>query len=178
MHLYRAFPWRASAAVGERGHPLFVPTSQGAGRIDNPSLYRVLYTSDDPAGAIAEAIGRFSRWDGDMLDTFETFRGGALALARVRLDRSKILDLDEAAVLGKRGLRPSHVATRARDRTQAWARMIFDENRWRGIRWWGYYEAAWGSIGLWDVDGITVDDVEPLTLDHADLRRAAQTLGR
>ena len=32
--------------------------------------------------------------------------------------------------------------------TRAWAKEIFRQGKWMGIRWWSYYDFRWGSIGL------------------------------
>jgi hypothetical protein len=53
--LYRVFPFHPDSSADKPGGALYVPP-QGAGRIDNPDLYTVLYLSDAPVGAIAEAF--------------------------------------------------------------------------------------------------------------------------
>jgi len=56
--LFRVFLYLARAANKAPGGALYLP-HQGAGRIDNPSVYSVLYASDAAAGALAEALAAF-----------------------------------------------------------------------------------------------------------------------
>jgi hypothetical protein len=46
------------------------------------------------------------------------------------------------------------------------------------VRWWSYYSPAWSSFGLWDLKGLTLDEVTPLTLDHPALVEASRTIVR
>jgi hypothetical protein len=115
-----------------------------------------------------------------------------LALATFELPSSvRILDLDDAAVLLERGLRPTDVVRRNPAVTRAWALRIHQERsggssggkggrggrRWDGVRWWSWYRAEWPIVGLWDG---TVDlvDVQPLTLSHPSVQEAAGLLAR
>ena len=108
-----------------RGHPLWVPRElQGAGRHDNPDLYGALYLSEQPIAAIAEQIAYLR---GQRLDDTDLERGG-LRLALVPLDAAvegRLWDLDDPRVLSERRLRPSHIATRARDVTRRQAAELF-----------------------------------------------------
>jgi hypothetical protein len=176
--LYRVFPWSAEADEGTAGHPLFLAAYAG-GRIDNPDHYLALYLSDGPGGACAEAFDYRTEWDVRMLRGSPSLPGSVRALATYTLDPAIIVcNLDDAARLVELGLRPSQVVTRDRAVTRAWALRIFDEHRWGGIRWWSYYDPRWGSHGIWAVDGLTVDDVEVLTLDHDAILEAAEVLNR
>ena len=58
---------------------------QGGGRIDNAGTYSVLYLSDAPAGAIAEAFGRFSEWTPAIPEGSPCPSGSARAIASYRL---------------------------------------------------------------------------------------------
>jgi RES domain len=176
--LYRVFPWSSEADEGTAGHPLFLPALAG-GRIDNPDHYLALYLSDGPGGACAEAFDYRTEWDERMLRGSPSLPGSVRALATYTLDPAIIVcNLDDAARLVELDLRPSQVVTRERAVTRAWALRIFDEQRWGGIRWWSYYDPRWGSHGIWAVDGLTVDDVEVLTLDHDAILEAAEVLNR
>jgi hypothetical protein len=62
VRAYRVFPYRSSAAVGEPGHPDFVPPSRGANRIDNPEHYTARYFAEHAAGAVAETMGQYDVW--------------------------------------------------------------------------------------------------------------------
>jgi hypothetical protein len=151
--------------------------TQGAGRVDNPEHYLVLYGSDAPAGAVAEAFGNFSTWSPALFEGPPALAGSARALAQYRLDLD-VLDLDEPRHLVARELRPSGVITRRRDVTQAWALSIFREGLWAGVRWWGFHNPDWGSYGLWDLGHVTVEAVEPLKVDHPAVTEAKRALPR
>jgi hypothetical protein len=176
--LYRVFPYLAASPKNEPGGALYLP-SQGGGRIDNPRAYSVLYLSDSAAGAIAEAFGRFPEWTAAILEGSPSLPGSALAIARYRLaEDTPICDLDDPKRLMALGLRPSDIVNRDYTRSRAWARSIFDTGQWSGVRWWSYYDPAWSSFGLWDTKHPTLEDVRPLTLDHAALLEASRTIVR
>ena len=178
MRLYRVLPFRPEAADGRPGHPLFVPSTQGAGRADSPGAYTVLYLSDAPAGAAAEAFGAIPLWTETMFEK-PALLNGRRALAAYELrDEAPVLDLDDAKALQRLGLRPSDVVTRDREVTQAWALQAFKNKRWIGVRWWSYYDPRWYSYGLWDRRQLTVTGVEPLSLDHPAVVEAATVLRR
>jgi hypothetical protein len=170
LTLYRVLPWLEEAGLGEPGHPLYVRTPQGSGRVDNPEHYQVLYASDSFAGAIAEAFGNFTTWTVELLQGPPSLPGSMRALATYAMGGKPILDLDDPAVLHERRLKPSAVVTRDRAVTQAWALEIFRERRWSGSRWWSYYKPEWGSCGVWNHEGLEVQAVVPL-LKRADLVR-------
>lgn len=174
--LYRVFPYDPSAPRGAPGHPLFVPaTPLAAGRADNPDLYRALYLSRTPEGAIGEALAGFPVWDESVLIGRD---GHARALARFRLRKPAIRELDDPAALADLALKPSSVATPDRETTQAWARRIFQEGRWTGVSWWSVRDARWTSVALWSTSMREPARVEPLTLHHPALARAAEALRR
>jgi hypothetical protein len=157
---------------------LYTPATN-AGRLDNPELYSVLYLSDAGPGAIAEAFGRFPEWTSDMLAGSLALPGSVRAIARYRLDDdAAICNLDDPAQLLRLGLRPSEVVSRNYERTRAWARRIYEEGTWVGIRWWSYYDPRWGSTGLWDVRRLVVEDVRALRLDEPALIEASRTIVR
>jgi len=176
--LYRVFPWLRGARAGHPGHPLYVPV-QGAGRLDNPEHYSVVYASDAPAGAVAEAFGWLSAWDESMLRGLPVLPASVQALATLEVpDDAAVCDLDDASRLVEVGLRPSQVVTRDRDVTQAWALDLYKAGRWAGVRWWSYYDPRWGSHGVWVGAGLRVVDITPLTLHHESLVAAAEVLNR
>jgi hypothetical protein len=176
--LYRVFPYLAAAAKHEPGGALYVPP-QGGGRIDNPGTYSVLYLSDAAAGAIAEAFGRFPEWPPAILEGSPSLPGSARAIARYRLaENTPICNLDEPEQLLALGLRPSDIVSRHYARTRAWARRIYEQGRWSGVRWWSYYDPAWSSFGLWDIKHLTLEEVRPLRLDHPALLEASRTIVR
>ncbi|HEX9823517.1 MAG TPA: RES domain-containing protein [Actinomycetota bacterium] len=178
MRLHRVLPWVKGARAGTTGHPLFVPPVQGAGRLDNPEHYLVLYASDAPAGAVAEAFGNLAEWSDGLFEGRPSIPGSATVLATYELEGAEVLDLDDAAALQARGLKPSDVVTRDRTVTQRWALDVFREGRWAGARWWSYHDPRWGSFGVWAVERLRVVDVEPLSRDHPAVREAGSVLLR
>lgn len=179
--LYRVLPYVPGARTGSPGHPMFVPSALGAGRVDNPGQYDVLYLGDTAAGAIAEAFGWASTWDASLFRGIPALPGSVRALATYDLDdaRVSICDLDDAARLVELGLRPSQVVTRDRAVTQQWAARIYAQKSLAGVRWWSYYDPRWGSYGVWDVSTLRVTTVTVLDdIDFPDIVEAADVLHR
>ncbi len=176
--LYRVFPYLATSAEDEPGGALYIPP-QGGGRLDNAETYSVLYMSDAAAGAIAEAFGRFPEWTPALLKGSPVLPGSARAIARYRLAEDvKVCSLDDPARLRALRLRPSEVVSRDYTCTRAWARRIYQRAKWAGVSWWSYYDSKWASIGLWDIDRLTLDSVNPLHLGDAALLEAGRTIVR
>jgi hypothetical protein len=176
--LYRVFPYLAQARPGEPGHPLYIPP-QGGGRLDNPDLYAVLYASSAEAGAVAESFGRFPEWKPAILEGSPALPGSSRAIGHYRLpDAVRTCDLDDPVQLGALGLRPSDVVSRDYARTRAWARRIFADGGWAGIRWWSYYDPRWTSFGVWETGALSLVDVRVLRLDDGALAEAARTIAR
>jgi hypothetical protein len=175
---FRVLPDLASAAPDEPGGPLYLPP-QGGGRIDNPRAYAVLYLSDSPAGAVAEAFGRFPEWTAAILEGPPVLPGSRRSLARYTLKSSDaVCNLDAPKQLIALGLRPSDVVSRDYAVSRAWARRIYDQKKWIGVRWWSYYSPKWPSYGLWDLRGLRFEEVTPLRLDHPALIEAINTITR
>jgi len=175
--LFRVFPWLEQADPGKPGHPLYLPPVQGAGRIDNPEHYSVLYASDSPVGAIAEAFGNHSVWTEELF-VIPAFPQARRSLATYEVEDIGSLDLDDARNLLDRRLRPSDVVTRDRKRTRRWALSIFAEREWDGIRWWSARDPDRGAYGLWNIGLLRVLDVTPLNLDHVAVVEASRSLCR
>jgi hypothetical protein len=164
--------------MDEPGGALYIPP-QGGGRLDNPDLYSVLYASDAPSGAIAEAFGRFPEWTPAVLAGAPALPGSARALAHFRFTgAARVCDLDDPAQLAALGLRPSDVVSRDYTRSRAWAAQLFRDGRWAGVRWWSYYDPRWTSFGLWRLDGVKLAAVRVLRLDDPVLVEAARTIVR
>ena len=178
--LYRAFPWDADAASGESGGPLHVPRqTQGFGRHDNPELFGTLYLSRTKAAAAAEVI-RMLRTPA-LRDAELRIEGAPIALAGFEEpDDLDLLDLDDPTTLGARGLRPSGVATRDRERTQAVAADIFHDG-YGGFEWWSTIEASWINVTLFQersVDRLRItEEPEVLTIHHPAVIEAAGVVG-
>ena len=178
MRLYRVFPYLRSAEAGAPGHPLYLPPC-GGGRLDNPTLYTVLYASDSQVGAVAETFGRRAEWSKDMLSGIHSVRGSRRALVEFDVeDDADVCNLDSAAKLVELALRPSDVVTRNRRITQAWAHAIFSMKRYIGARWWSYYNPRFSSYGIWNIERLRVQSVELLKLDSSSVQDAATALCR
>jgi hypothetical protein len=179
-NLFRVLPYVASARRGQPGHPLYVPRSTGASRVDNPGLYEMLYLGDSAAGAVAEAFGWSPTWNAGLLRGTPSLPGSVRALVEYDLDVAEpVCDLDDANRLLELGLRPSQVVTRDRAVTQAWAASLYGRSEFAGVRWWSYYAPRWGSFGLWRVGAVSVRNVEVMTsVDQPDFVAAAEVLCR
>lgn len=176
--LYRVFPFLPHSGPRQPGGALFIP-GQGGGRLDNPELYSVLYLSNSPAGAVAEAFGRFPEWTGALLEGSPDLPGSFRALARYQLsERVALCNLDDPAQLVRLNLRPSEVVVRNYTRTRAWAQRIYEQRKWVGIAWWSYYDSQWTSVGLWDTSKLSLADVEILSLAHPALIEASRAIAR
>jgi len=157
---------------------MYVPP-QGGGRVDNPSIYAVLYVSDAAAGALAEAFGRFPEWTPSILQGSPSLPGSVRAIARYHLpDDSRVCDLDDPRQLLALGLRPSDVVSRDYARSRSWARRIHSQGTWIGVRWWSYYDPEWASLALWNLERLRLKDVTPLKLDDPALAQAARAIVR
>lgn len=178
--LYRWFPWAPGAGPHDPGGPLYVPRfDQGGGRHDNPDVYGAFYVSRVPASPIAELLRDYSSRAAPPQPLFR--EGAPIRLATI--DDSTIeelVDLDDPRSLVERELRPSGIATRARDRTQRLALTIYREGI-PGFEWWSAIEASWINVTLFEdrTEGrlTVVGEPEPLTLDHPAVREAAEAVG-
>lgn len=175
LRLYRVFPWRPQAGPNEEGHALYTRPSRRS-RIDNPDRYSVLYTSDHPAGAIAEMFAHLWVWSDDMF-AVPAMPGARRALVEFEAAPT-LTDLDRPRVLLEQGLRPSTVASSDREVTQQWARRIHEAGSSDGIRWWSVKDARWATIGLWAPVKVDVTSIVPLDADHPAVREAARVLAR
>jgi hypothetical protein len=160
VRLYRIFPYLASAAVDEPGGAFYLPPG-GKNRADSPTgAYRCLYAGDDPSGAIAEAFGRFTIWDRDVLEAnpaAPVLPGSRFALATYELRAGyDLCDLDDARRLVDLSLRPSEVVTRDRKVTQRWAQAIQAAGSHHGLAWWSYYDARWKSVAVWTIQALAL----------------------
>jgi RES domain-containing protein len=180
--LWRALPLDPEAERDEPGGALWFPREfQGTGRHDNPNRYGCLYVATTPVAAIAERLAPF-RGTGDLTDGM-LMRGGRRLVLAVLLwlgDTAALVDLDDPAVLGDAGLRPSQVATRDRTTTQAQALRLHDERpEAAGMRWWSTLEASWINATLFDraAGSLHVEALAPLSVTYPDVVKAAAFLG-
>jgi hypothetical protein len=178
--LYRCFAWN------ERGRPerldgaLWFPRPyQGDGRHDNADLYGCLYLSERPLSCVVEQLARFRGQR--LLPALLVRRGLPLALAELELaDDAELVDLDDPAVLRRERLRPSLVATRAREVTQPQARALHEQHPdAAGLRWWSTFESQWLNVTLFDRAAASLRHVSArtLTVDDDEVAAAADVLG-
>jgi hypothetical protein len=83
-------------------------------------------------------------------------------------------------VLGREGLKPSHVATRDRSITQPQALRLHRRHRAAaGLRWWSSWEALWANVTLFDraTARLRVIETRELALDDPALVEAAEWFG-
>jgi hypothetical protein len=126
--LHRCFAWNERARPDRPDNALWFPRPyQGDGRHDNADLYGCLYLSERPLACVVEQLARFRGQR--LLPALLVRRGLPLALAELELaERAELVDLDEPAVLRREQLRPSLVATRAREVTQPQARALYERH--------------------------------------------------
>jgi hypothetical protein len=178
--LYRCFAWNERARTDRPDSALWFPRPyQGDGRHDNPDLYGCLYLSEQPLSCVVEQLARFrgQRLSAALL----TRRGLPLALAELEFDDSaELVDLDEPAVLRREQLRPSLVATRAREVTQPQARALYERHPdAAGLRWWSTIEAQWLNVTLFDRAAAALElvSVRTLAVEDEEVAAAADVLG-
>ncbi len=179
--LYRLFPFDPRAAPGDPGGPLFVPRSeQGRGRHDAPDAYGALYLSRTEQSAVAEYLWPFR---GQTLTPADLTRGGVPSHAIMRFEDAALgplTDLDDPNELVRRALRPSVVATRQREVTQAYALRLFQEGL-PGFEWWSTIDASWKNVTLFAERAAarlrTTGRPEPLGVDHPSVVEAAEVVG-
>lgn len=179
MKLYRCFPYNPSAKKSEPGHPLFIPVSRGTGRINNPDIYQSSYWSAQPECAVAEVFGSSAEWNSSTFLGLPQVRESHQALVTVEFPESiNLFDMDDSKNLTKLKLRPSRVVTRNNQVTQAWARRIYDENKYDGVSWWSIWWPDWQSVGLWSLKSVKLIDIEELHVNHHAVNSAADVLNK
>jgi hypothetical protein len=95
-------------------------------------------------------------------------------------DTAKLVDLDDPAVLRRERLRPSRVATRAREVTQPQARELYERHpAAAGVCWWSTFESQWLNVTLFDRAGpaLRLASVRALDVVDEEITAAADTLG-
>ena len=180
MIVYRCFAWNASVIRNDPDGPLWFPRPfQGDGRHDNPDLYGCLYVADRPVSCVVEqlAVFRSQRLTAPMLRR----RGLPLALAELELaDAADVIDFDNPRVLVRERLRPSAVATRSRQTTQAQARTLYEQRpSLAAVKWWSVYEALWANLTVFEraAAELRLNAVHELTLTHPAVIEAAHFFG-
>ena len=180
MILYRCFAWHERAHPDRPDSPLWFPRPyQGDGRHDNADLYGCLYLSEQPLSCIVEQLARFRGQQ--LLPALLRRRGLPLALAELELpDEPELVDLDDPVVLRRERLRPSRVATRAREVTQPQARALYEQHvDAAGLRWWSTFEAQWLNVTLFDraASALRLVAARTLAVSDEEIVTAADVLG-
>ena len=179
MRLYRVLYYDENAAPSEPGGVLYIPP-QGEYRIDNPTLYTVLYAGDSVSGVCAEVFYRGVyrlHWSSKMLRPLPSGHRRVVAWYDIP-DTAPICTLDDPAELQRQHLRPSRVIARDyKNVTQPWARTIYLQSQFAGVSWWSHCDARWSTFGLWDIKAIANTGVEQLRIDHPALIEAADAVG-
>jgi hypothetical protein len=178
--LYRCFAWNERARPDRLDGALWFPRPyQGDGRHDNADLYGCLYLSEQPLSCVVEQLARFRGQK--LLPSLLVRRGLPLALAELELaEDAKLLDLDDPSVLRRERLRPSRVATRAREVTQPQARALYDRHPdAAGLRWWSTFESQWLNVTVFDraAAALRLVSVRSLTVEDEEVASAADLLG-
>jgi hypothetical protein len=178
--LFRCFAWNERARRNGLDGALWFPRPyQGDGRHDNADLYGCLYLSERPLSCVVEQLARFRGQR--LLPALLVRRGLPLALAELELaDDAELLDLDDPAVLRRERLRPSVVATRAREVTQPQARALYERYpEAAGLRWWSTFEAQWLNVTLFDraAAALRLVAARALAVEDEDVAAAADLLG-
>jgi hypothetical protein len=178
--LYRCFAWNERARPDRPDGALWFPRPyQGDGRHDNADLYGCLYLSERPLACLVEQLARFRGQR--LLPALLVRRGLPLALAELELDDDAVLvDLDDPAVLRRERLRPSRVATRARDVTQPQARALYERHpEAAGLRWWSTFEAQWLNVTLFDraAAALRLVSARALAVEDEEVAATADVLG-
>jgi RES domain-containing protein len=178
--LYRCFAWNERARRDGLDGALWFPRPyQGDGRHDNADLYGCLYLSERPLSCVVEQLARFRGQR--LLPALLVRRGLPLALAELELaDGAELVDLDEPAVLRREQLRPSVVATRAREVTQPQARALYERHPdAAGLRWWSTFESQWLNVTLFDraAAALRLSSVRTLPVEDEEVSAAADVLG-
>jgi len=178
--LHRCFAWNERARPDRPDGALWFPRPyQGDGRHDNVDLYGCLYLSEQAISCIVEQLARFRGQR--LLPALLRRRGLSLALAELELpDDAVLVDLDDPAVLRRERLRPSRVATRAREVTQPQARALYERHAGAaGLRWWSTFEAQWLNVTVFDraAADLRLVSVRKLAVEDAEIVAAADVLG-
>jgi len=178
--LHRCFAWNERARPDRPDGALWFPRPyQGDGRHDNEGLYGCLYLSEQPLSCVVEQLARFRGQR--LLPALLVRRGLPLALAELELaDTAVLVDLDEPVVLRREHLRPSLVATRARDVTQPQARALYERHPdAAGLRWWSTFESQWPNVTVFDraAADLRLVSVRGLAVDDEEIAAAAEVLG-
>ena len=177
--LYRCFPFSSAIKKIEPGHPLYIPASRSSGRVNNPDIYSTSYWSAQPECAVAETYGSQLQWSSGTFAGTPQLPHSNQAIAAIEIpDGARIFNMDNSPNLVKLKLPPSQVITRNNAVTQAWARKIFEFNKFVGIRWWSIFWPEWQSYGVWNLTGVKILGIENLSIAHEAVVESAKVLNK
>ena len=177
--LYRCFPFSSAIKKIEPGHPLYIPASRSSGRVNNPDIYSTSYWSAQPECAVAETYGSQLQWSSGTFAGTPQLPHSNQAIAAIEIpDGARIFNMDNSPNLVKLKLPPSQVITRNNAVTQAWARKIFEFNKFVGIHWWSIFWPEWQSYGVWNLTGVKILGIENLSIAHEAVVESAKVLNK
>jgi len=179
--LWRVFPWDSAAAPGERFSATYVAPGEGKGRFDLPRMPGgVIYCAESPEHAVGEVIQHYR---GQVLDEADLrIAGYGLTLIDVTLAgnvRDRILDLCDAEILVRLGVRPDETASHDRRVTQHIASRVHGAG-YAGLRWWSALTGDWHTVVLFRdrlYPAPAHGAPQPLTIDSPAVVEAARILG-
>jgi hypothetical protein len=183
VRAYRISPWDPARPASQLFAGLAATRAgQQSGRWDNSRLYGALYLSLAQAGAVAEVFGNHSVWTDALFDVPSSkLRRHLLTVEVDDAVMAGVVDIDDAALLARRGLRPSQIAGRARTATRSLAVDLFAEGA-TGIRFWSYYRPEWTNLVLFvppvDASGVMVVEAEAMHLTMPCVAAASEMLCR
>jgi hypothetical protein len=169
---WRVFPWDPAATAGEPFSPSYVHPNQGSGRFDISGKL-VVYLAETAVHAVAEKLQRFRGQKVDRKDLLESRH--QLALVECQLEKIKLADLCDPAVLVKYGIAPDVLASREITKTQGVAAALHKAG-FAGLRWWSALSGDWHTIVVFE-GRIDYGKPEPLTIGHKAVRDASAALG-
>lgn len=182
LRLFRCYPRAAGARPRKPGHWSYLPRPQFHGRWDNCDLFDSWYFSRTAVGAVAESFYNKRRW---IPEVFLTPAGEPRALAEFRYTGAEPLDLDDAAMLVRLGVRPSEIVVQDLGVTQGIARRVFETAAPErgGLAWWSSQMPSETSVMLWGAggaapSGLELVGIQSLSSEHPAVVEAAARLYR
>jgi RES domain-containing protein len=169
---WRVFPWDPAAHPGEPFSPSYVYPNQGSGRFDLSGKL-VVYLAETAVHAVAEKLQRFRGQKIDRKDLIES--GKPLALVACQLEKIKLADLCDPAVLVRHDIKPDVLASRDCAKTQRVAAALYKEG-FSGLRWWSALSGDWHTLVVFQGE-IEYGKPEQLAIGHKVVQEASVALG-
>jgi hypothetical protein len=175
---WRCFPWDSAAPPGAPFSPFHVPSGQSSGRFDLGDAPPVLYASDTPTHAIAEALQGFRNRAFKPAMLRRLRRPLALVGFRLADAGAPFADLCDPDILQRDGIRPDRTAHHDRKISQRIARTLYESGAGvAGLQWWSTFTGAWHTR-VWFLDRVAPSAAEivvpprELTATDPDVRDA------